>query len=87
MRACLLSLCLSLSVAKLVTLSNVELPIDNQGNRILTGEATVLYVPAAALYYVYFNNWGGCPGVDCCPSPAGCASCCFATGYAPDPCV
>ena len=28
-------------------------------------------------YYFYFNNWGSCPGVDCCADKAGCATCCF----------
>jgi len=28
-------------------------------------------------YYLYFNNWGTCPGVNCCDTPAGCATCCF----------
>jgi hypothetical protein len=73
--------------ARTVTLSNTELPLDTDGNTLTTGEATFLYSPAESTWFAYFNDWGGCVGVDCCPSAGGCASCCFATGYAPDPCV
>ncbi len=70
-----------------VRLSNTMLPRDRDGNELVTGEASIL--STGGLYYVYFNNWGGCPGVDCCASSGGCASCCFAppsTAY-PDACV
>jgi hypothetical protein len=89
----LLSLLLALPLPLLcssrsVTLSNTALPLDTAGHLLFTGELSVLPPTAAGRPFIlYMNNWGGCPGVDCCPSPAGCASCCFATGYAPDPCV
>ena len=73
--------------ARTVTLPNTHLPLDASGTPLTTGEASFLYSAANRLFYAYFNNWGGCVGVDCCPSPGGCASCCFAQGYAPDPCV
>ena len=63
------------SFARTVTLSNVALPLDQRGEKLLTGEASVLHHEGN--YYFYFNNWGTCPGVDCCASSAGCASCCF----------
>ena len=65
----------AVSCARTVSLSNVQLPLDQHGNRILTGEANVLKHNGA--YYFYFNDWGSCPGVDCCGSSGGCASCCF----------
>lgn len=61
--------------AQVVSLSNVALPRDQNGNKIITGEASSLYHDGA--YYFYFNDWGSCPGVDCCDSKAGCATCCF----------
>ena len=48
------------------TLSNVELPLDQFGNKILTGEANVMEHNGS--WFFYFNNWGTCPGVDCCAS-------------------
>lgn len=66
-----------------VALSNTHLPHDTKGELLLTGEASILKVGEA--YYLYFNNWGGCPGVDCCESSGGCASCCFKGPS--DPCV
>jgi len=57
-----------------VTISNSKLPLDQNGNKIITGEAGVLAHDGA--YYFYFNDWGTCPGVDCCDSSGGCASCC-----------
>jgi hypothetical protein len=74
------------ATARSVTLSNTALPRDTAGNPLITGEATIL--AANATYYVYLNDWGGCPGVDCCPTGA-CASCCFnppSKAY-PDACV
>ena len=70
-----------------VTLSNVALPKDTAGHDLITGEASVLAWNGA--YYVYFNDWGSCPGVDCCPSTGGCADCCFAppSEQYPDSCV
>lgn len=59
------------------TLSNTQLPVDNRGLPLLTGEATVLADPSGnGTYWFYFNNWGGCAGIDCCTSGS-CASCCF----------
>lgn len=70
-----------------VTLSNVSLPQDTAGHQLITGEASVLAWNGA--YYVYFDDWGDCPGVDCCPSRLGCADCCFnpPTAQYPDNCV
>jgi hypothetical protein len=66
-----------------VTLSNTALPRDTSGSLLLTGEASILSYNGT--FYFYFNNWGGCAGVDCCPSSSGCASCCFKGPS--DPCV
>lgn len=80
----------SLVVAKRVTLSNTALPLDTAGHALLTGEASVAWDPAGqGQWTVLFNDWGGCVPVDCCPSTAGCASCCFnppSPAY-PDACV
>eukprot|EP01043_Picozoa_sp_COSAG02_P007906 COSAG02_NODE_244_length_27402_cov_41.050397_24_plen_143_part_00 len=62
--------------AATVKLSNVALPTDQYGQKLITGEADVL--KHNDTYYLYFNNWGPCPGVDCCKTAAGCATCCFA---------
>lgn len=70
---------------KTVTLSNTALPLDTDGNLILTGELSVIQYEGA--FYVYMNDWGGCPGVNCCPTSAGCASCCFTAPPFKDPCV
>ena len=43
-----------------VNLSNIELPMDQHGIRLLTGEASVL--AHGERFYFYFNNWGPCPG-------------------------
>ena len=58
-----------------VKVSNVKLPLDNFGNQIYTGEASVMRTSDS--FYFYFNDWGNCTGVDCCESASGCASCCF----------
>ncbi len=70
-----------------VALSNVSLPTDTAGNALITGEASVLAWGGA--YYVYFNDWGSCAGVNCCASTGGCADCCFSPPSAqyPDSCV
>jgi len=63
-----------------VTVSNERLPVDQNGEKIITGEASVLKVTeedGVTAFYFYFNNWGACAGVNCCDSDAGCASCCF----------
>jgi hypothetical protein len=65
--------------AKSVTLSNTALPTDTDGNLLLTGEATIL--AANGLYWVYMNNWGGCPGVDWYVSAT------WAGAVLPSPCV
>ena len=77
----------SVVLASTTTLSNIALPIDTSGHPLLTGELTLLSMPPT--YYLYVNDWGGCPGVDCCPSSSGCASCCFSppTPQYPDACV
>jgi hypothetical protein len=62
-------------LAKKVTVSNIQLPKDTSGKPLITGEASVL--ESNNKYYFYFNDWGSCPGVDCCDTPSGCASCCF----------
>ena len=80
---CCALLLLASAGAKVVTLSNLRLPLDTNGDPLLTGELSVLTYNST--YYFYFNNWGGCPGVDCCPTATGCASCCFAGPT--DPCV
>lgn len=82
MRSCAL-LQLFVHLASSAIVSNLELPTDDAGNLMLTGEACVLRSGGETLLYA--NVWGGCPGVDCCASSSGCASCCFA-GPA-DPCV
>ena len=66
---------LQAAVATTVQLSNVALPVDQHGEKLITGEADIVEHEGA--WYMYFNNWGTCPGVDCCKSSAGCASCCF----------
>ena len=82
--AALALLCLPAPLAaRTVTLSNTALPLDTAGTPLLTGELSVL--AHNGTFYFYANDWGACKGVDCCPSAAGCASCCFA-GPA-DPCV
>ena len=63
------------------TLSNVALPLDQNGEKLITGEADVL--KHGDTYFLYFNNFGNCPGVDCCKSSGGCASCCFADPPSP----
>lgn len=77
------------TLAKTVVLSNTELPVDNFGNALLTGEATLFFEAQDRRYFLYLNNWGGCCGVDCCSSPSGCASCCFhpPSPKYPDACV
>ena len=71
----ILLLILSIKDSYTAILSNIRLPVDTNGNEIVTGEASVL--KRDSLYYFYFNDWGDCPGIDCCNSTEGCASCCF----------
>eukprot|EP01048_Picozoa_sp_COSAG05_P005959 COSAG05_NODE_370_length_10716_cov_5.748422_3_plen_371_part_00 len=71
----LLALAVGGAHAATVTLSNVKLPVDQNGEKLITGEADILRHDGA--FYMYFNNWGTCPGVDCCKDPKGCATCCF----------
>jgi len=61
--------------ATLAALSNVALPLDQNGQKLITGEASAMV--HGSEYWFYFNDWGSCPGVDCCDSLLGCASCCF----------
>jgi hypothetical protein len=79
----LAGLCAAVCFARAAVLSNTALPLDTDGNLMLTGESSVLAVNGT--FYLYANVWGGCPGVDCCSSPTGCASCCFQGPT--DPCV
>jgi hypothetical protein len=72
---------LSASCGRTATVSNEVLPLDQNGRTIITGEASVL--AHEGIHYFYFNDWGSCPGVDCCSSPSGCASCCFDRPPAP----
>jgi beta-xylosidase len=86
---CLLACTLALFVEckSTVVLSNLELPRDVNGAELITGETSVITVNGT--HYFYVNNWGGCRDVDCCPSPGGCADCCYvpSTALYPDPCV
>ena len=66
---------LPMTAARTVTLSNLQLPMATTGAQIITGEASILEHDGS--YFFFFNDWGSCPGVDCCDSPDGCASCCF----------
>ena len=61
--------------ARAATLSNERLPLDSSGQPLITGEASVLAHDGT--FFLYTNDWGSCPGVDCCASSGGCASCCF----------
>ena len=63
------------ATATTATLSNINLPRDQFGKKIITGEASAML--HEGYWWFYFNNWGICPGVDCCATSAGCASCCF----------
>jgi hypothetical protein len=84
---CALCTVLFVADARSVVLSNVDLPVDQNGEKILTGETSIL--KAGDTYYYYVNDWGGCASVDCCPSADGCASCCYVppTPAYPDSCV
>lgn len=62
--------------ARDVTLSNTALPLDTSGSLLKTGELSVLAINSS-YFILYVNDWGGCGGVDCCPTSDGCASCCF----------
>jgi len=81
-----LALAVTLAAARTVSLSNTALPLDTAGNLLVTGELTVV-ATGEGKYAVYTNDWGGCPGVDCCTAAGspGCAACCFAGPS--DPCV
>ena len=72
-------------MAKEVVLSNTALPVDTSGNLLLTGELSILQFEGS--FYVYMNDWGGCAGVDCCPTSGGCSTCCFTAPPFTDPCV
>ena len=51
-----------------VTLSNTALPLDQHGNSLITGEASVLQAPDG-YYYFYFNsNMVMLSRFACCPS-------------------
>ena len=65
-----------------MTLSNVKLPVDQNGQSLITGEASVLQAPDG-FFYFYFNNWGECY---CSDNPKlqsqGLPSCCTGLGKA-----
>ena len=66
------------SRARAAVLDNTKLPLDQFGNKLITGEAGVLHHNGT--FYYYFNDWNvgnTCPGVDCCASTSGCGGCCF----------
>ena len=71
-RASFLVLLAQSAAARHVVLSNVVLPLDQDNHSLITGEASVLAL--GGFWYFYFNDWGSCPGVDCCDSAGGCAS-------------
>ena len=76
--------------SKTITLSNTQLPLDVNGQKIITGETSVLPHPERDGFFLYYVNlWGSCPSVDCCPSHDGCASCCYvpSTSRYNDTCV
>ena len=77
----------NLAENKVVTLSNTQLPVDDNGDLLLTGEMSVLSDNLG--WVIYTNNWGGCPGVDCCNAVgwSGCSTCCFTKPPLSDPCV
>ena len=78
---------LNLIDSKQVTLSNTQLPVDTEGNLLLTGEMSVLYDGGSWVLYV--NDWGSCKGIDCCNAEGfnGCSTCCFTKPPLTDPCV
>ena len=78
----------SSAFARTVTLSNTALPLDTNGPPLITGEMSVL-LDADGSWVLYFNDWGGCPGVDCCTAAksTGCSTCCFTQPPETDPCV
>ena len=71
--------------AKVVKLSNVGLPHDDRGELLKTGESSLLAHNGS--YFLYVNDWGGCAGIDCCPTSGGCSSCCMTKAPFTDPCV
>ena len=69
-------------LAGAVTLSNEAGILASNGRPVIAGEANNLCHEGT--WYLYFNNWGTCPGVDCCGTDVpgwgkGCASCCYKT--------
>jgi hypothetical protein len=75
--------------ARTVSLSNTALPLDTAGDLLVTGELSVVATSDSGEYVMYSNDWGGCPGVDCCTAAGspGCAACCFTSPPLTDPCV
>ena len=89
MRICLLAIAAvtrttAVPTATRVTLSNTRLPVDTDGDRMITGEIQIFDNQARdGFYYVYETNWGCCRQVNCCtssqPWPANdCWQCCSA---------
>ena len=78
----------SLAWGRTVSLSNTALPLDTNGTPLITGEMSVL-PDADGSWVLYFNDWGGCPGIDCCTAAksTGCSTCCFTQPPGLDPCV
>ena len=64
MRSLLILASATAAAAKSAVLSNTALPVDDRGQLLLTGEASVVFAQGA--FYLFFNNWGGCAGIDCC---------------------
>ena len=79
-----LACCLLAATARAAVLDNTKLPLDQNGEKLTTGEAGVLHHNGA--FFFYFNDWNigsdgkptTCPGVNCCASSGGCAGCCYA---------
>ena len=62
------------------TLSNTQLPSDQDGMPLITGEASALLL-ANGSYYFFFNNWGRClcwPSCGASGGPSDCNSTCTA---------
>ena len=85
----LISAAAAAAAATRVTLSNTRLPVDTDGNTMITGEIQIFNnIERDGYYYVYETNWGCCRQVDCCtsskPWPQGdCWQCCPAQVHSP----
>lgn len=69
------------AVVRAVTVSNTALPVDTDGQRLITGEVDIVDGKDGYLYF-YMSNWGCCRQTNCCdgsgrPWPqSGCWKCC-----------